>query len=99
MSLCGGGGGGGAVKSFSCKTQRCVEVRLRLGWGFDNYSRKPLGIGHLDVWSPFYTDVANFDKSFVFIKSYRKDFPSEITTTKLIISLKVYRFVQLLPSL
>ena len=29
------GGGGGGVKSFSCKTQP-VEVRLRLGWGFDN---------------------------------------------------------------
>ena len=26
--------GGGGVKSFSCKTQ---PVRLRLGWGFDNY--------------------------------------------------------------
>ena len=32
--MVGGGGGGGGVKSFSCKTQ---PVRLRLGWGFDNF--------------------------------------------------------------
>ena len=29
LSFCGGGGGGmGGVKSFSRKTNRCVEVRL-----------------------------------------------------------------------
>ena len=40
-------GGGGwwwvvvvvVVKSFSCKPNRCVDVRLRLGWGLDNDNR------------------------------------------------------------
>ena len=30
------GGGWGLQSHFHVKPNRCVEVRLRLGWGFDN---------------------------------------------------------------
>ena len=36
MVVGGGGGGGGCKVIFSVKPNRCVKVRLRLGWGFDN---------------------------------------------------------------
>ena len=47
-----GGGGGGwlwwvvVVKSFYVKPNCCVEVRLRLGWGFDNYDGRGSGNLH-----------------------------------------------------